>query len=146
LATNALEDTRALVQGYRRTTLEAEIANATRVLAAADIDTRTNLEPADDLDPARRHLLGLVMREATTNMLRHSRAQSAEVECTVADGFVRLRVSNDGADAAGGAAGSGLRTLAERLEAAGGGLKWESEEDRFTVTAELPVEAPRGNE
>ena len=123
LATDALNDTRALVQGYRRTTLGNEIANATRVLAAADIDARMNLEPAavtDRLSPASRHLLGLVMREATTNVLRHSRARQAEVHYRVAGGRASLRVRNNGAvGRPGGVTGSGLRTLAERLEAAG---------------------------
>ncbi|UPZ27268.1 histidine kinase [Streptomyces sp. LRE541] len=46
LAADALSDTRAVVQGYRRTTLDDEITNATRVLAAAGIDARTTLAQA----------------------------------------------------------------------------------------------------
>jgi two-component system, NarL family, sensor histidine kinase DesK len=147
LATDALQDTRAVVQGYRRTTLDGEIANATRVMAAADIDARMNVEPAavagtDRLAAGSRHLLGLVMREATTNVLRHSQARHAEVDCGITDGLAHLRVSNDGAvDQPGSATGSGLRTLAERLEAAGGELTWEHEGDRFVVAASLPVPA-----
>lgn len=148
LAADALGDTRAVVQGYRRTTLDDEIANATRVLAAAGIDAR--LTPAAGAvaaglnDPAR-HLLGLVMREATTNVLRHSRAGHAEVEYRVADGLARLRVSNDGVeDHAGGSEGTGLRGLAERLEAAGGELTWQREGDRFLVMAALPTRSSSG--
>ncbi|MFF1677467.1 sensor histidine kinase [Streptomyces sp. NPDC058256] len=145
LATDALTDTRAVVQGYRRTSLDAEIANAARVLAAADIDARLQLEPADAdrLPTAGRHLLGLVMREATTNVLRHSQARRAEVDYRLTNGFARLRVSNDGAAGpprSGMDAGTGLRTLAERLEAAGGELTWEHKEDSFVVAASLPVE------
>jgi two-component system sensor histidine kinase DesK len=145
LSTDALQDTRAVVQGYRRTTVDDEIANATRVLAAADIDARMNLEPAavagaGNLAAASRHLLGLVMREATTNVLRHSRARHAEVDYRVTDGFVRLRVSNDGAaDSPGSRTGTGLRTLAERLEAAGGELTWAHDAERFVVAASLPA-------
>jgi two-component system, NarL family, sensor histidine kinase DesK len=147
LATDALNDTRALVQGYRRTTLDNEIANATGVLAAADVDVRMNLEPAavavaDRLSPSSRHLLGLVMREATTNVLRHSRARQAEVDYRVAGGRASLRVRNDGAvGRPDGVMGSGLRTLAERLEAAGGELTWTHDGDHFEVTASLPVDA-----
>jgi two-component system sensor histidine kinase DesK len=147
LSTDALQDTRAVVQGYRRTTLDDEIANATKVLAAADIDARMNLEPAavagaDHLAAASRHLLGLVMREATTNVLRHSRARHAEVDYRVTDGFARLRMSNDGAtDPPGSGTGTGLRTLYERLEAAGGELTWAHEGERFVVAASLPVAA-----
>ncbi|RVX41587.1 two-component system sensor histidine kinase DesK [Nonomuraea polychroma] len=100
LATDALRDTRAVVQGYRRVTLEEEIANATKVLAAAGIDARMELDPAaaPDLlpDPGRR-LLGLVMREATTNVVRHSRARHAKVGYRIAGGLACLRISNDGA-------------------------------------------------
>jgi two-component system sensor histidine kinase DesK len=147
LSIDALGDTRAVVQGYRRTTLEDEIANATRVLAAADIDARMSLEPGAgaydaDLPAASRHLLGLVMRESTTNVLRHSRARHADVDYRVDDGVARLRVSNDGAvDPDGSGSGTGLRTLAERLQAAGGELTWAHEADRFVVTASLPVVA-----
>jgi two-component system, NarL family, sensor histidine kinase DesK len=147
LATDALNDTRALVQGYRRTTLDDEIANATRVMAAADIDARMNLEPAvaadsDRLSPSGRHLLGLVVREATTNVLRHSRARHAEVDYRVAAGLARLRMWNDGAAPDPSApAGSGLRTLAGRLAAAGGRLTWEHDGDRFVVAASLPLGA-----
>ncbi|MFD8045368.1 hypothetical protein ACFV5E_18235 [Streptomyces chartreusis] len=67
------------------TTLDDEIANVTRVSAAAGIYARLAPAPgavaAGLTDPAR-HLLGLV---------RHSRAGHAEVECRVADGLARLR-------------------------------------------------------
>lgn len=144
LCSDALRDTRAVVQGIRRTTLDDEIANATRVLAAAGIDARMALEPvatAGELAEPVRSLLGLVMREATTNVLRHSHARSAEVDYRVSAGHARLRISNDGADGPPGAAdGTGLRGLAERLRAAGGELTWERrDDDRFEVTAALPV-------
>ena len=145
LCADALRDTRAVVQGIRRTTLDDEIANATRVLAAAGIDARMNLEPAAKDrqlgDPAR-SLLGLVMREATTNVLRHSQARTAEVDYRLVGDLVRLRIGNDGAVTRPGSAdGTGLRGLAERLRGAGGELTWErTDGDRFTVTATLPAQ------
>ncbi|MCW8376935.1 sensor histidine kinase [Streptomyces justiciae] len=145
LCADALRDTRAVVQGIRRTTLDDEIANATRVLAAAGIDARMNLEPAAKDrqlgDPAR-SLLGLVMREATTNVLRHSQARTAEVDYRLVGDLVRLRIGNDGAVTRPGSAdGTGLRALAERLRGAGGELTWErADGDRFTVTATLPAQ------
>nr|WP_062332520.1 histidine kinase [Herbidospora sakaeratensis] len=142
LATEALSDTRAVVQGYRRTTLDAELANAGRVLAAADIQVRMNVEPAGPLPDADRHLLGLVVREATTNVLRHSRARAAEIDYHLTDGVARLRVRNDGTTGPPGpGSGTGLRTLADRLRAAGGELTWEHGHGSFVVTACLPVGA-----
>lgn len=144
LANDALTDTRAVVQGYRRTTLDEEIVNATRILAAAGVDARMNLEPeastGDRLPASSRHLLGLVMREATTNVLRHSQARHADVDYRVTGGQARLRVRNDGAmQQPAAASGSGLRGLAERLQAAGGELAWEHDGDSFVVSASLPL-------
>ena len=150
LSTQALRDTRAVVQGYRRTSLDEEIANATRVLAAAAIDARMQLDAATDSDrlsETSRHLLGLVVREATTNVLRHSQAERAQVDYRVAAGMAQLRMGNDGAvDQPGASPGSGLRTLAKRLVAAGGTLTWEQDGDRFVVVASLPLDARTGPE
>ncbi|WP_283136694.1 sensor histidine kinase [Rhizohabitans arisaemae] len=145
LAADALQDTRAVVQGYRRTSLDEELANAVKVLAAADIDTRMERDPDSVtrvLPETGRHLLGLVMREATTNMLRHSQARHAQVGYRVTAGSARLWVSNDGAaDPPRRGTGTGLRTLAERMAAAGGALTWEHDGERFKVAASLPVDA-----
>ncbi|KKD02523.1 histidine kinase [Streptomyces sp. WM6386] len=140
LCADALRDTRAVVRGYRRTTLDGEITNATRVLAAAGIDARTELESAARLDDPARQLLGLVMREATTNVLRHSHALHAEVEFRVTGGQARLRIGNDGADPPDATHdGTGLAGLGERLRATGGELTWERDGERFVVTATLPL-------
>ncbi|MEV4003462.1 histidine kinase [Actinomadura sp. NPDC049753] len=138
LAADALGDTRAVVLGYRRTSLDDEIANATRILASAGIDARTTAEPAAVGDTAR-HLLGLVMREATTNLLRHSRARHASVDYRVTGGVARLRVGNDGASDPGADPGTGLTALAARLRTAGGDLTWTRDADRFELTASLPA-------
>ncbi|WP_327718404.1 histidine kinase [Streptomyces sp. NBC_00490] len=145
LCADALRDTRAVVRGIRRTTLDGEIANATRVLAAAGIDARMNLEPAalqEELSDPTRQLLGLVMREATTNVLRHSQARHTEVDYRVSGEQALLRITNDQAHAHPGTGdGTGLLGLAERLRSAGGELTWErADGDRFVVTATLPVQ------
>jgi len=50
LSTDALRDNGAVVQGCRRTSLHHEIANATRVLGAAGIDARLQVDPAAKTD------------------------------------------------------------------------------------------------
>ncbi|MCF4120911.1 histidine kinase [Antribacter sp. KLBMP9083] len=144
LAGDALRETRALVQGYRRTTLDAEIANASRVLAAAGVNVRADVDAdlAASLTHGPRSLLGLVVREATTNVLRHSRATRAAIVLVPDDAGARLVIDNDGAGGtwpgggrAGTGDGTGLASLAERLDAVGGRLSWTSEDDRFVVTA-----------
>lgn len=146
LALDALWDTRAVVHGYRRTTLAEEITNATRVLASAGIDARlTSTNGAELLSARDQQLLGLVMREATTNVLRHSRATHTEVDYQLRDGVALLRVCNDGVAHAGSDSGSGLAALGERLTTAGGELSWQQRDGSFTVTATLPL-APDAEE
>ncbi|MFL1430609.1 MULTISPECIES: sensor histidine kinase [unclassified Nocardiopsis] len=140
LAADALRDTRAVVRGYRRTSLEREVANAARVLDAAGIRVRSEVEALDGGTDEARGLLGLVVREATTNVLRHSRAGEVEIALRPDGGGVRLRVANDGADPAAGGDGTGLSSLAERVGAAGGTLTRDTTGGRFTVTVTLPWE------
>lgn len=158
LAGDALRETRALVQGYRRTTLDAEIANASKVLAAAGVEVLADVDTdlAASLPQGPRSLLGLVVREATTNLLRHSRATRAAMVLVPDGAGARLVIDNDGvrpaeldggqvgldggpaglgSGSAGGGDGTGLVSLAERLDAVGGHLSWTSEGDRFVVTA-----------
>src|SRR5690606_35357941 len=145
--------------GYRKVSLGTEIANATRVLAAADIDARPRVAlPAGERLGSVERLLGLVVREATTNILRHARASRARIELDQVDGAVRLQVTNDGAgpgpdgagtdDAGAGPAvsGEGLAALADRLSAIGGRLEWSRRRDEFTVTATAPLPPGGGGE
>lgn len=142
LAATALTETRHLVQGYRRTTLAAELTNASNVLTSAAIDARvTASEPAAGLDPERRHLLGLVVREATTNVLRHSAASWARFELHQADGTTTLRVTNDRATGPAGE-GSGLVSLRERLAAVGGSLATDRTDGIFELAVSVPTTAP----
>lgn len=141
-ARTALADTRSLVQGYRRTPLADELANATRVLEAAGVDGR--LEPgtatdAESVGEPGRQLLGLVAREATTNILRHSDAQRARLTLYVDDTRAHLTIRNDGVVAADHPPGTGLTGLAERLEDAGGRLQWHHDDGWFTLDARVPV-------
>lgn len=139
LAATALTETRHLVQGYRRTTLAAELTNASNVLTSAAIDARvTTGEPGTELDPDRRHLLGLVVREATTNVLRHSAATWARFELDDDGGTTTLTITNDRADGPQGD-GSGLVSLRERLDAIGGRLVTDRRGEVFELTVSLPA-------
>lgn len=147
LAADALAETRELVQGYRAPELDEELANARDVLAAAGFTCRLD---ADHLpaDPGTRDVFGRVLREATTNVLRH--AAPGPVDVTVAEGADAwtLRVGNAvagaGASESAPADGSGLAGLRERLDAAGGALAVLSDapSGRFTVAAAMPRTIP----
>jgi signal transduction histidine kinase/CHASE3 domain sensor protein/uncharacterized protein YoaH (UPF0181 family) len=80
-----------------------------------------------------------VVAEALTNVVKHSRAQSAEVKAWVEDSVLHLDVRDDGV---GGARpdGTGLLGLNDRVAALGGRLQVESPPGRGTwVAATLPL-------
>ena len=140
LAIEALSDTRAVVAGYRRVSLRTEITNATRVLTAAGIHARANLPDTEFTERSDSdHLLGLLVREATTNILRHAHARYAHFELTRTADSVDIRIGNDGVPSpAPGADGTGLTALRERFDAADGTLQWRIGDAEFSVSATLP--------
>lgn len=141
-ARTALADTREVVQGYRRTPLAEELTNATRVLEAAGIDGRLDpgaFDSAQSVEGAARQLLGVVVREATTNILRHSHAQRARLTLDIDGDHARLGIHNDGATDAEHPPGTGLADLRRRLDAAGGSLQWRHDDGWFRLTAQIPL-------
>ena len=169
-AQEALRDTRSLVQGYRSTTLVGELENASSVLGAAGIHTDVDLPPMlrtwagrsrpfpDSTEDGRgdtvtSNVLGLVVREGTTNILRHSHASSARISLRLisstgrdddaaptgraarrrrlpgGDAHLELVIHNDGASPSSestpdASTGNVLAGLRERLSALGGTLTY----------------------
>jgi two-component system sensor histidine kinase DesK len=126
-----LANTRSLAFGERHVSLASEVANARELFEAAGISWHVD----GAVPPAGPHeeLLGLVMREATTNILRHAQATSVRVSV----GPNRLVVINDGSPATTRAL-SGLARLAERFEAVGGTLRTTASSGSFTTEASIP--------
>ncbi|WP_327092631.1 histidine kinase [Nonomuraea sp. NBC_01738] len=132
----ALGEVRAAVTGYRSVSLAGELDRAREALESAGL-TVTTRRSGPALEPRDEALLAWVVREAATNILRHSAAKEASI---VVDGTT-LTVTDQGPARAGEAAspGSGLRGLAERLEQAGGRIEAAPlPGGGFQVTAYLP--------
>ncbi|WP_432057429.1 sensor histidine kinase [Streptomyces sp. bgisy022] len=96
IAQASQREVRDVVRGYREADLEAELAGARGVLAAAGIDCQVTGRTTGL--PARvQSALGWVVREATTNVLRHGDATWCAVTVRTVEGRVVLTVENDGA-------------------------------------------------
>jgi two-component system sensor histidine kinase DesK len=124
--------------------LDAELTAARDVLASAGIDVRMRVSA--DPPPGAAAVLVPLVREAVTNILKHSSASCCVLELTADAGLLRLSISNDGSDDAGrgppaaaGRAGNGLRNLAARLAAAGGHQVVTREDGTFSLAVELPL-------
>lgn len=120
----------------REVRLASEVAAARSVLDAAGVECRTpSALPA--LPDARAELFGYVVREAVTNVVRHAGA----VTCTITADETSVSVTDDGRGIPTDAPGSGLRGLAERVEASGGRLTVTSSTAGTTVRATLEEDA-----
>ncbi|WP_330282787.1 sensor histidine kinase [Streptomyces sp. NBC_00588] len=139
IAQESQREVRAVVRGYREIDLGVELTGAQGVLSAAGIECAVRGE-SDGLGTEVQSALGWVVREATTNVLRHGEAVQCDIALTRDERRVTLTVENDGArdPAAGG--GSGLAGLRERLSAVGGTLEaGPAGGDVFRVVAEVPL-------
>ncbi|HEV2767041.1 MAG TPA: sensor histidine kinase [Acidimicrobiales bacterium] len=111
----------------------------TRAGAVVDLD----LEPAASVPMTARDALVRVVREATTNAVRHGEARCVVVRVATSDGDVRLTVTDDGRgfDPAQVRAGFGLRSMRQRVEALGGELHVTSTPGSgTTIEVALPLD------
>ncbi|GAA2504666.1 sensor histidine kinase [Streptomyces longisporus] len=139
IAQESQREVRDVVRGYRGADLGVELAGAQGVLSAAGIRCEVSGE-AGGLELGVQSVLGWVVREATTNVLRHGDAVRCDIALEAGAGSVVLTVENDGASAPAGGGGSGLAGLRERLSAVGGTLEaGRVGADVFRVTAEVPL-------
>ncbi len=144
ICATARADMRLVAGEARDLPLDAELAAARGVLASAGIDVRAWV--GADPPPAAAAGHGPGLREAVTNILKHSSASYCLLEMTADASLLRLQIRNDGSDdadlapvAAAGRTGNGLRNLAARLEAAGGHLATRREDGTFSLAAEIPL-------
>lgn len=146
IAQESQREVREVVRGYREADLGVELLGAKGVLAAAGIDCEIT-GAAEGLPADVQSALGWVVREATTNVLRHGDARRCAVSLRLLEGRVVLVVENDGASGASGVpgasgegGGSGLAGLRERLAAVEGTLTaGATGADGFRVVAEVPL-------
>jgi two-component system, NarL family, sensor histidine kinase DesK len=144
-----LHDIREAVSGYRRPTLAIEVITARNALEAAGIELEDDAELtlcSGTFDPDAEAVLAWCLREAVTNVIRHSHARHCRIRLTGHDKQVSLQVTDDGRGFAGldpdNPKGSGLHGISERLSAIGGRLSLGPAEGAgrgFRLTATVPV-------
>ena len=97
VARRSLAEVRQAVTGYRQPSLTAELAAARRMLASAGIDCRVDAPVSYDLPPEVDALLAWTIREASTNIVRHSGARDARITVTVTGASAGAELTDDGA-------------------------------------------------
>lgn len=144
----ALVDVREAVTGYRRARLATELAGTQAALTAAGVTPAYPAEPdLTGVPEESESALAWALREAVTNVVRHSGARRCTVELlrrqTLDGPVLELSVEDDGTGGTGGTGegpGNGLTGLTERLEKAGGALEASRTRRGFRLVARVPAD------
>lgn len=134
----ALSEVRRAIQGYRSQGLHAELQAVRPALEAAGIALHSEM-PALRLPPGAEGVLALALREAVTNVARHSGARNCWVAFVEHGGRVSLEVRDDGR---GGESveGVGLTGMRERARSLGGDVVRETGDGtRLCISLPLPT-------
>jgi two-component system sensor histidine kinase DesK len=98
---------------------------------------------ATSIDPAHETTIAWALREAVTNVLKHSGARTCRIGLETADGASALEVEDDGRGPVGEGTGTGLEGLADRVHAQGGTLEVGPSEGRgFRLRVRLGAAVP----
>ncbi len=119
-AINLEESVNALVSGIPDFPIDVDFSNASKI---------------DDVELAETFLR--CTQEAVTNVLRHSTADHCRIAMTSDKSQFTLSVSDNGKPGRNIEPGNGLKGMAERVDALGGNLDWQQNEQGFELRVSL---------
>ena len=137
----SLQELRDIARGLHPAVVSGHgLAVALESLAArAPVPVRLNVELADRLPEQLEVAAYYLVSESIANIGKHAQATSATVDVTRDNGQVVIEIADDGVGGADTEAGSGLRGLADRVEALDGQLRvWTPRGHGTRVRAEIP--------
>lgn len=138
----SLEDLRSLAAGlHPRELTSGGLEEALRGLAArSPLPVELELELTEQVGAEAERTAYFVCSEGVANVIKYADASRARVTITAADGYLRVEADDDGRGGADPALGSGLRGLADRVEALGGQFAVDSPPGRGTrLVALIPL-------
>ena len=138
-AREALAEVRTAVVGMKGASLTTELERAKIALAAANIQAEILAAEIDGY-PGQEAVLAMALREAITNVIRHSGATRCQIRVAPSPVALTLSIVDDG-KGGGLAEGSGLKGMRTRLSAIGGDLDIVSDKSGTRLVATAPVEA-----
>ncbi len=139
-ARSALQQVRELVSDMRAIKISEELADMEQILKAAGIQFHMADETElSNLPPLQQNIIGMCLREATTNIVKHSGAENCFVTFGNARGNFTIAVKDDGVGVVEKKyEGNGLSGMRERLALIEGKLTIDSGAGT-TVRIAVPV-------
>ncbi|MEK4975782.1 sensor histidine kinase [Bacillus sp. FSL K6-6540] len=142
----ALRQVRELVSDMRTATLPEELLEAQIILESADIQLVSTGDPKlEGISDLAHNILSLCLREAVTNVVKHSQASQCRIDIESLDNEWRLLVADNGIglkgndDGASSTDSNGLKGMAERLSLIGGTVEAVSEPQGTKLSIRVPI-------
>ena len=138
--TQSLAELRELAHGIHPAILDHGLVPALESLVTrSSVPISLTLETRDRLPEAIEKAIYFVASEALANIGKHAGASAAEIHLERSTTMVAIAIEDDGRGGASASGSSGLRGLADRVEALGGRLEISSPAGGGTaVRAEIP--------
>jgi signal transduction histidine kinase len=137
----SLDELREIARGIHPAVVSGHgLAVALEQLAAgASVPVHLKVKLEERLPEALEVAAYYLISESLANVGKYANASSATVEVARSNGYIRIEVLDDGIGGADTEGGSGLRGLADRVEALGGRLRiWSPLGGGTRVQAEIP--------
>ena len=135
ISRDALSQVRSTIRGYHSRSLKGEVDQARAALEAIGVTLKSEIS-ALDLPAAQEGVLALALREAVTNVIRHSGATTCRLSLQPAGAGCCLEIQDDGRGTEA-PEGMGLSGMRQRVEALGGTLSRDLARGT-TLTITLP--------
>ncbi|MGZ9582967.1 sensor histidine kinase [Paenibacillus marinisediminis] len=139
----ALKQVRELVADMRTLTLKEELAHVEKILLAAGIEYRYEGDRGfDHVSALNQNIASYCIREAVTNIVKHSQASVCSFRVQIDDGALSVCVRDDGIGMrTDNVQGNGMMGMKERLGVIGGDISWkmDSHSNGTQVAFSIPI-------
>ncbi|MGE6345525.1 sensor histidine kinase [Bacillus mycoides] len=137
----ALKQLRELISDMRMITVEEELEQIKAILQAANIELEVKQEAnSSSLSPIEQNILGMCLREAVTNVVKHSKAKSCTVSILESQGELILKVEDNGVGLENQSHdGNGIRGMKERISLIDGIVELDTINPGTLLTVKVPI-------
>ncbi|PER28823.1 sensor histidine kinase [Bacillus sp. AFS054943] len=137
----ALKQLRELISDMRMITVEEELEQIKAILQAANIELEVKQEASSSsLSPIEQNIVGMCLREAVTNVVKHSQATRCTVSVLESQGELILIVEDNGIGLADQSHdGNGIRGMKERIALIDGFVELDTINPGTLLTVKVPV-------
>ncbi|MED0960204.1 sensor histidine kinase [Bacillus paramycoides] len=137
----ALKQLRELISDMRMITVEEELEQIKAILQAANIELEVKQEAnSSSLSPIEQNIVGMCLREAVTNVVKHSKATRCTVSVLESQGELILKVEDNGIGLADqNHDGNGIRGMKERIALIDGFVELDTINSGTLLTVKVPI-------